>query len=315
MWTEEPGGDRPDASLHSAVPVGVGGRQGAPGPGPHARAEAGGQLADDDVRAHFGRRTRFWEGVYGQNDVAGLFYRERMETAMRWVDELGLPPGSRVLEVGCGAGLATVELCRRGFAVEAVDSSSEMVACAQRRVAGSGLGYTAVVRLADVHTLPQETGRFILILALGVLPWLHSPDRATAELARVLAPGGHLIATTDNPKRLNRIVEPRENPALALVGEAARAVRRRRGWRPPAAQARRDLPADVDRMLVSAGLEPQRRCTVGFGPFTFRGRPFLGARTGIRLHMWLRTLSARRVPRLRRHGWDYLVSARRIGTE
>jgi SAM-dependent methyltransferase len=187
-----------------------------------------------------------------------------------------------------------------------------MVARASRRVADEGLDESAVVRLADAHELPHGSGRFQLVLALGVLPWLHSPNRAVDELARVLAPGGHLVATADNELRLNRVVDPSESPIAAPFVAVRRFVRRRRGWQPFAADPRRDRPADFDRMLEAAGLHPERRTSLGFGPFTFRGKALLSDENGIRLHRWLDGLAEGRVPRLRRNGWDYLVSARRV---
>jgi SAM-dependent methyltransferase len=283
------------------------------GSGDEPRAGVSGERAEAPVRGYFDRWARYWSDVYGEEDqLAGLIYGERMQAALSWIDDLGLPPGSRVLEVGCGAGLATVELCRRGFEVEANDLSEEMVALAARRVADAGLGELAVVRLADVHELPDESGSYTLVVALGVLPWLHSPDRALAELARVLAPDGHLVATVDNRKRLARVLDPSENPLVAPLVETRRSARRRRGWEPFAPDPRRDLPAEFDRQLVAAGLVPQRRTTLGYGPFTFRGRPLLPDRVGIRLHTRLHALAGERIPRLRRYGWDYLFSARRV---
>ncbi len=112
----------------------------------------------------------------------------------------------------CGAGLATLELARRGYAVHSTDSSTDVVALTSRRIAEAGLGDVVTVSFADVHDLPHDAGSFDLVLALGVLPWLHSPQRALGQLARVLAPGGHAILSADNRLRLNGIVEPAESP-------------------------------------------------------------------------------------------------------
>src|SRR3954467_8941380 len=87
----------------------------------------------------FGQTADYWRDVYEHEGLQGLVYRERMQAALAWVDELGLPQGSRVLEVGSGAGLATVELARRGFPVEATDSSADMAAATSRRVEEAGL--------------------------------------------------------------------------------------------------------------------------------------------------------------------------------
>jgi SAM-dependent methyltransferase len=271
----------------------------------------GGTEPQSLIDAHFGETADYWRDVYAHDGLQGLIYRERMQTALAWIDALRLPSRTRVLEVGCGAGLATLELARRGFAVESIDSSGDMVAAATHQVAEAGLGEAVDVRIADVHALPYPAESFGLVIALGVLPWLHSPERAVQELARVLTPGGHAVVTADNRLRLNMLVEPAENPLLTPVKIVWRASRGARGAPPLGAVPRLYTPSRVDRMLRSAGLEPERRTTVGYGPFSFRWRPVLGERAGLRLHFWLERLAGRGLPRLRRTGWHYVVSARR----
>ncbi|HVW71531.1 MAG TPA: class I SAM-dependent methyltransferase [Candidatus Paceibacterota bacterium] len=50
--------------------------------------------------------------------------------------------------------------------------------------------------VADAHDLPLPDASFEQILATEVLEHLHTPERAVAEMARVLAPGGRVILTT-----------------------------------------------------------------------------------------------------------------------
>jgi Methyltransferase domain len=87
---------------------------------------------------------------------------------LSWIDALSLPPGARVLEVGCGPGHTAVELARRGFTVECTDSSTEMVALTSRRISEARVA-DAVAVSVDVHALPSSTGSFALVIALGVL--------------------------------------------------------------------------------------------------------------------------------------------------
>ena len=124
----------------------------------------------------------------------------------------------------------------------------------------------------------------------------------------MLAPGGHAILSADNRLRLNGLVEPAENP-IFVPAKYARAPPGRSADGRPGAIVRLYTPGRVDRWLVAAGLEPERRTTVGFGPFTVFWRPILPDRTSLRLQRGLDHLAEHRVPRLRRYGWHYLVSA------
>jgi SAM-dependent methyltransferase len=149
-------------------------------------------------------------------------------------------------------------------------------------------------------------------VALGLLPWLHDPARAVRELARVLRPGGWLIATADNRVRLNFLTEPRESPLLAPLKVARRAGRRALGRVPRGAQSTLHRPLVVDELLASVDLKPARRATIGFGPFTFLGRSLVADAAARRLDDRLRELSRERLPVLRRTGWHYLVAAQKV---
>ena len=98
-------------------------------------------------------------------------------------------PG-RVLEVGCGPGELAERIGRDfGADVVAVDTSERMVALA------SGRGVPAL--LGDVQALPFPDGSFHCALAAWMLFHVRELDRALAELARVLRPGGRLVAVTN----------------------------------------------------------------------------------------------------------------------
>jgi D-aspartate ligase len=281
------------------------------------RAAASGPSADADssrqaaVDRYFDVAADYWLDIYRRDGLQALIYRQRMQAVLGWVDDLRLPAGARTLDVGCGAGLLSAELARRGLEVTATDSSIEMVKNARQHARDLRLGDAVRVELADAHALPLGDQQFDLVVAMGLLPWLHDADQAVGEMVRVLRPGGWIVVTADNRARLNLIVEPRENPLLYPVKVARRAARHTDARVPNGAPSRLHLPGQVERMLRSSGAEPVRRSTVGFGPFTFLGRPLLGDATGLRLHRWLERVSERRAPAVRRFGWHYVVAAQR----
>src|SRR5215212_2653702 len=92
------------------------------------------------VDSYFDSRSSYWAEIYNARSVEGLIYQERMAEVLEWTDHLALPKRSRILEVGCGAGLTTIELVRRGYVVDAIDSSERMVERARSSVIASGVG-------------------------------------------------------------------------------------------------------------------------------------------------------------------------------
>ena len=257
------------------------------------------------VDRYFDATASYWNDVYDARDLAGRIYRRRMQTAVAWARELATAPGAAALEVGCGSGLMSVELARIGFSVTATDSSSQMVETARTVVAEHGLTDRVTLDQADVHRLPFPDGHFALIAALGVLPWLHDAQAGLRELARVLAPGGVIILTADNRRRLNRLTEPRENAALGPLRSLWQRARHR--GQPDQPVAQRHLPGEVDDMLRLAGLAVLRRATVGYGPFTVLDHPVLPNRLGCALDARLER-AARTHARLRGAGWHYVVA-------
>ncbi|MGI8914218.1 MAG: methyltransferase domain-containing protein [Chloroflexota bacterium] len=105
--------------------------------------------------------------------------------------ELGAP--GHVLEVGCATGGTARELARLlapHWRVTAIDKSRTMVAESRRRCHGLGLpvGYY----VGDADALPFTDASFDGCYALGIFEILAHPQRAIAEMVRVLRPGARL---------------------------------------------------------------------------------------------------------------------------
>lgn len=108
-----------------------------------------------------------------------------------------LAPG-RVLEVGCGWGeLAEWIADETGAEVVATDLSPRMVELALER--------SLDARLADVQSLPFADGEFDVVVSAWMLYHVPDLDRALAEIARVLRPGGSLVAITNSAFHLQEL--------------------------------------------------------------------------------------------------------------
>jgi 2-polyprenyl-3-methyl-5-hydroxy-6-metoxy-1,4-benzoquinol methylase len=271
-----------------------------------ARSEAA-QRAIDDA---FDASSAYWQQIYGERSFLAAVYSDRQAAALAWIDELGLPRGAAVLEVGCGAGFLTMELAERGYRVDAIDSSDAMVASTRARIAEAGADASATASVDDVHHLSARDGAYAAVLALGVLPWLHAPERAVRELARVVAPGGAVIVTADNRARLNFVLDPRFNPIVVYpVKRRLKALLGRLGKRPLGMLPDVCYPGRLDRLVRAAGLEPRQRRSVGFGPFTLLGVRLVSEMRSVALHRRLQRLADRGVPLLRAAGMNSMVLA------
>jgi ubiquinone/menaquinone biosynthesis C-methylase UbiE len=139
--------------------------------------------ADLEVGAYFDRCAR--EGLMDGFDAQELASLER------FLVDWDLRPGDRVLEPGCGSGRLTLRLAAAvgpAGLLLGLDLSRSMLERAARR------GLPPQVRLAraSVSAVPAANGAFSHAICLNVLPHFTGPERALAELHRVLAPGGHL---------------------------------------------------------------------------------------------------------------------------
>jgi ubiquinone/menaquinone biosynthesis C-methylase UbiE len=267
------------------------------------------------VDARFEREAAFWDEVYSDGSVFGAVYRHRQALALSWIDALGLPERSRVLEVGAGAGFTAVQLGARGFRVEAIDTTPAMLDISRRNAAEAGMQAWLRVAMGDAHALPFRAGSFVLVLALGVAPWLHSAPQAIKEMARVLQPGGYLVLSADNRARLTHFVDPLFSPPLRPVRRAAGAALAVAGLRRRAdgviAAATFHGLRTFDRIVAAAGLERVDGSTFGFGPFTLLGRNLLPEPLGVRLNDALQRLADRGLPVIRSTGAQYLLVARK----
>jgi ubiquinone/menaquinone biosynthesis C-methylase UbiE len=282
------------------------------------RSEAGVFSSRDyqkEVDSHFDSMSSYWADIYHIRSVEGAIHQQRMAVVLEWIDDLALPKGSRILEIGCGAGLTTIKLACRGYGVDAIDSSEAMVERTLREVTESGAGDRVKVFRGDANSLPFEDDTFTLVLAIGVIPWLESPDTAVREMARVLKPGGYVILNSDNLMRLNYLLDPRYYPALAPLRRILKRTLERTGLRKPRVDlVHMQTTSYIDQVCSRNRLEIERAFTLGFGPFSFLGRTLLPQSLGISLHYRLQALADRGVAGLRSTGSQYVVLGRKRRT-
>jgi 2-polyprenyl-6-hydroxyphenyl methylase/3-demethylubiquinone-9 3-methyltransferase len=106
------------------------------------------------------------------------------------------PAGLRVLDVGCGAGLAAEALARRGFDVLGIDAAPATIGAARRHAADQKL--SLAYRVGAPEDLVNEGVRFPIVTALEVIEHVPEPEVFLRAVAGLLEPRGLLFLSTLN---------------------------------------------------------------------------------------------------------------------
>ena len=178
-----------------------------------------------------------------QHDAVALILGESyhpggLALTRRLADSLGLRFGARVADVASGPGAtASLLAAEYGVTVDGIDLGPAAVAAANAQGAQAGIGDRVVFRVGDAERLPLDDASVDAVVCECALCTFPDKEAATAEMARVLKPGGR-VGITDVTLDLDRL-----DPELMSLA----------GWVACIAGAR--PAADYCRYLERAGLE------------------------------------------------------------
>lgn len=161
--------------------------------------------------------------------------------------------GLRLLDIGCGGGLVAEPMARLGATVTGADAAEANIATARIHAAQSGLEID--YRATTAEALAAEGAQFDVVLALEIVEHVADPQDFIATCARLLRPGGLLVAST-----LNRTPQ---SFAAAIIG--AEWVMR---WLPKGTHdwARFLRPDELAAMAEAAGVTVVDRTGMVFNP-------------------------------------------------
>ncbi|MGN7293343.1 ArsR/SmtB family transcription factor [Rhizobium sp. SAFR-030] len=153
------------------------------------------RIRSERAQAYFSRNATEWD------ELRRLHVSEaQVEAAL--VDLVGEEAMDSLLDLGTGTG-SILQLFqnqyRRGVGI---DASRDMLSVARANLDRAGI-LKASVRHGDIFNLPAEAGDFDLVTIHQVLHFLEQPERAIAEAARVLRPGGRLVIVDLAPHSLD----------------------------------------------------------------------------------------------------------------
>ncbi|HYW40730.1 MAG TPA: class I SAM-dependent methyltransferase [Terriglobales bacterium] len=172
--------------------------------------------------------------------------------------EARVPPGSKVLDIGCGTGHLAGELMRRGYEAWGVDFSDAMVRYAREHYDADRF------QVGDIERIPFPDNSFDGVMSLGVMEYLSADEPALREMWRVLKPGGRAVITTPSSICPFYYMDRAAVKVGSLARPLVRFVRHRLRGRPLTAS--RELPSVTHRryyrrrwvkLMRSVGLETE----------------------------------------------------------
>ena len=158
----------------------------------------------------------------GDYDLFSRFMESDAEVFYR---RLGVAPGSRLLDVGCGAGQLALIAARAGAKVTGCDISTNWLEKARERAAAEGLSVN--FEEGDAEELPYADGQFDAVVSLIGAMFAPRPELVAAELKRVCRPGGTIAMANWTPggfigqmfKTIARHIAPNGMPSPVLWGD------------------------------------------------------------------------------------------------
>lgn len=169
--------------------------------------------------------------------------------ALSWL----VPPGMRVLDLGCGDGALTLEIARFGGQVTGVDESAALVARATALAAKRHVRNVRFVR-GDVESLDFDAASFDLVVVSQTLHSLDDPEKALREAARVLAPGARIIVLDLLPHKEEWVRDKLGHRRLGYTPDEIAALLRDAGFAGVEVERAAARPQEPFRVVLGIGM-------------------------------------------------------------
>jgi SAM-dependent methyltransferase len=160
-----------------------------------------------------GKEIAFFDAHAKSNEYDVFMPQANEALIAAFVRLSGLPAGARVADLGCGSGVFTELLRRRGYQSIGVDISPKLIALGRGKYPGLELIE------GDAENLPFESASLDGVLLSGLVHHFPDPRRLASEVGRVLKSGGRFVAF--DPNRINPFMwlyRDRASPFYSSVG-------------------------------------------------------------------------------------------------
>lgn len=185
-----------------------------------------GQGLKTQVLDYYEANSHVYSERYSVN-ASGDVVWVRHRAILQMVQNMGLPPQAKVLDVGCGPGFLSFDLAKLGFNGVGVDGTPAMVARSKAKAEELGTSSAWEYRVGDVEQLPVDSGSFDLAICSGVIEYLPGDDKLLSEVSRALKPNGRFLLCVTNKygytvSLLSVVERAKKLPGVVKVASALR---------------------------------------------------------------------------------------------
>lgn len=208
--------------------------------------------ADTEELAKFSEIAHRWWDAEGEFKPLHLINPLRLE----WIDGIVPLAGKSVIDVGCGGGILTEAMARRGARTKGIDLSDRALRVAQSHLMESGLAVDYELLSAEALAA-REPGQYDAVTCMEMLEHVPDPSITVASCAALARPGASVFFSTinRNPKSY----------ALAVIGAEYIMKLLPKGTHDYAKFIR---PSELARYCRSAGIELREVIGLSYNPIT-----------------------------------------------
>jgi len=238
------------------------------------------------LKSYFNKTVNFWHTLYTGDAFIDQHMNDRKTIVLNLTDRYS--PGNKqtILDIGCGTGILSKELAKKGHFLISMDIAEDMIKKLKESVNKNGELIEPLI--GDAENLSFANNSIDSILCIGVFQYQLRNDILLKELSRVLKNGGMCYFTIPNLLRLNYLFDPffyfqlfRKiiKKILSPKMKVNKNLALNRGI---TGQLQKNYPFDkkyylkeLDDMIHHAGFSIEEVIAFGYGPFTLFNKEFL----------------------------------------